>query len=42
MPELNSRKNTFYGLAWYELDKWLACKKKKKDRYYNRGTKKAQ
>lgn len=25
LPELNSRKNTFYGLSWYELDKWLAC-----------------
>lgn len=21
LPELNSRKNTFYGLSWYELDK---------------------
>lgn len=30
LPELNSRKNTFYGLSWYELDKWLACLKKKK------------
>lgn len=25
LSELNSRKNTFYGLSWYELDKLLAC-----------------